>query len=188
MAHGPRRNNVLPGMLLLGGAIAIGASTLGAWAKVSGPDIALGNGKIGFNAIPNMSASSDSDATTILLVTAGVIAVSGLLLIATRVRALGLLWRLIALAGLVLPAILAVALWRDVTGDPAQVLSDPNASFVSRLGGLLTSGLENLGLVSLTPGSGLWLLTGGGIAVLIGIVVPAIRVPVPNTAANVSNT
>ena len=49
MAHGPRRNNVLPGMLLLGGAIAIGASTLGAWAKVSGPDIALGNGKIGFH-------------------------------------------------------------------------------------------------------------------------------------------
>jgi amino acid transporter len=178
-----RRNNTIAGLTQLLGAILIAAGAFTPWATITGPNLGISLGgkstSLGFDVIPNMDSSGDSDSKAVLAVLAGVIAVLALALIATRVRGLGMLWRLGSLVALIVPAVLTVYLWKLVTGDPAEIFHDPNASAADKIRGVLQAGFERLGLIHVDPGLGLWLLSIGSVLVFLGIWIPATRTKEP---------
>jgi hypothetical protein len=173
-----RRSNVVPGVLLFLAAIVIGFATMQPWAHVSGPAFTVGLGdakspNIGFNMMPN--ADMGQDYTQPFLVGAAVaLAVLGLALIATRVRGLGVVWRILAVLALALPALAAYVLWTYVN-DPAGTVSESSDDVGTQLSALGLSLAQGIGLVKIEPGPGLWLLTAGTILALLAIVIPARR-------------
>ncbi|WP_139228914.1 DUF2510 domain-containing protein [Blastococcus tunisiensis] len=109
----------------------------------------------------------------LILGCAAALAVLALLLFVTRVPGLGVLWRVLALAALVLLGLTAVTAW-SVVNDPASVVADPDtlAGQGFETGVAL---LEALGFAVVEPGVGLWLLTAGSAIAGIGVLVPATR-------------
>jgi hypothetical protein len=177
--HRHLRSNSIAGLMLLLGAILIAAGSLAPWAKISGPEIPLaaaGKEKdLGLDIVPILHRSGDVNIKTILLVVTAVIASCAIALIVTRVRWLGVLCRLGALAALTVPVLLTLLLWRDITRDPADVLEDPNARVLDKIKGLFGSALEHLHLIKIEPDLGLWLLTAGILVAVLGVSVPTVR-------------
>jgi hypothetical protein len=101
------------------------------------------------------------------------LAVLALLLLVTRVRGLGVVWRVMALVVVAGVGLISVIAWTTIE-NPASVVTDPESPF----GRSLESGTklaQNLGLLEIKPALGLWLLTVGTGIAGIGLLVPALR-------------
>jgi hypothetical protein len=172
------RNHTVAGIgLLIGSAVsAFGASqawvSLGATAPL-GQNAGLGGHlSLGFDHFRTPSGDS-GNLKPLLIGGAVALAVLALLLFATRIPGLGLLWRLVALMIAGLLGLTAAAGW-GVINDPASVIADPESS-AGPIIGLGLSIAEFFGAASVEPGLGLWLLTVGAGVAAIGALIPATR-------------
>jgi len=152
-----RKNNALAGVTVLLGALVISFGAFRPLVRVQTAGVGLDAGAIDFNVVPRMSIGA-GDMQGALLVLAALIGLCALLLIATRVRGFGILWRLFGLVGLLVPTAVTYYLWTVVQGDSA------NSSLV-----------QKVGLVTVAPGEGLYALTAGVGIALIGLCIPASR-------------
>jgi hypothetical protein len=163
---------ILVGAALIGfGATqpwATGAATI-AWGPLSG---LTPNGKLGFDLLLAPDGLH-GDVKPLILGATIFMAIVALLLIATRVRGLGMLWRILTLLTAAGLGLICATAW-SVVSNPTSVLADSESPLGRILGGL-NSVAESSGLLQIKPGLGLWLLTiGCGIA-CIGALIPAIR-------------
>ena len=149
-------------------AWATGVGTL--LGRLSGLTI---NGSLGFDVLL-VPGGQYGNVKPLLLGCAAALAVLALLLFATRVRGLGVLWRLLALATLVVLGLTAVAAW-SVVNRPASVIADSESPLGEVLDFGVFSVLESTSLATVEPGVGLWLLTAGCAIVGIGALIPAGR-------------
>lgn len=172
------RNNAVAGVPVLVGAALMGFAATQPWA----------NGTVTVPAgwfagmMPGTNPGFDwlltpgggyGDVRPLMIGASAVAALAAIFLSATRMRGLGVLWRLLALPAVVGMSALAVSTW-SVVNNPASVLADPG----SPLGRLLeggVSGLDAIGLLGIRPGMGLWLLTVGCGIAAIGLLIPALR-------------
>jgi len=177
MAHNTRNHAVAGTALLIGAAVSAFAATQ-AWinADATVPAGYLGglgiNGSLGFDHFV-MPGGDGGDVTPLLIGSAAALAVSALLLFATRIPGLGVLWRFVALATAGLLGLTAAAGW-GVVDDPLPVVADPESPAGTILG-LGLSAAKFFKAVSVGPGLGLWLLTVGAAVAAIGALIPAAR-------------
>lgn len=170
-----RRNNALSGVVVLIGALLFGFGALRPWAQVQTGVLDIKAGSLNLSVVPNMSAAK-GQLQSVVLALAGLVGLCGLLLIATRARGLGVLWRLVGLAGLVPAGALAYYLWTVALSDnPSAVLNDAQAGITDKLTAVLGSLLRRTGLIKLTPGQGLYLMTIGVALAFVGLCLPASR-------------
>jgi hypothetical protein len=195
--HRRRRNGTVAGTVMLLGALVVGAGSALPCARIASPGFVASSGttmsaELGFGDLSN-SHQSGADATKALLIGAALlIGILGLALILTRVRGLGVLWRILALVALVLPASVTVVLWNYLNSSPADVLSDPTANMEDKLQGLGLSRADDLGILTIKPATGLWLLSAGTLLTFIALWIPATRptvtAPLPNRPAPASTS
>ena len=177
MAQNTRNHAVAGTALLIGAAVSAFAATQ-AWVSADatvplGRYAGLGmNGSLGFDHFVTPGGSG-GDVTPLLMGGAAALAVVALLLFATRIPGLGVLWRLVALATAGLLGLTAAAGWA-VINDPVSVVADPESSAGTILG-LGLSAAEFFTAGSVGPGLGLWLLTVGAGVAAIGALIPAAR-------------
>lgn len=170
-----RRNHVLTALGLL---VAAGLIALGAYQpviSVRGPEWSLELTKgLGIGLDPSASGGLDETSQALLVSFAAATAIMGLLLLVTRVRYLGLFWRMLALAFLAVPAVLSFYWWRFVS-DPVAALQPADPTVADKLLGSAESLVTGLGLVRVTAGQGLYLLAGGTLLGILSCLVPALR-------------
>ena len=172
------RNNGVAGVGLLVGAALIGFVSTQAWATGSltipfGRLAGLSPGdSLGFDVFLTANGQY-GDVQPVILGGAAFLAVAALLLIVTRVRGLGLLWRVLSILTVIGLGILCASGW-SVIGDPSSVIAEDGSVLRDALGGL-TSAAESTGLLDIGPGLGLWLLTIGCGVAAISVLIPAIR-------------
>lgn len=162
MVH--RRNNAFGGIVVLVGSLLVVFGAVLPWIELKSAGVAVAAGPVELQAAYK-SAMDVGELPTVIMwlgVSTGLIALA---LIATRVRGLGVMWRIFALMTLAFPAVIAVALW-------SAVLKGPDTK---TLGGMVQSALQNTGLLTTEAGQGLYILTIGAALVLIGCFIPAIR-------------
>jgi hypothetical protein len=84
-----RRKTAVAALLLLGASL-IAVGSVQPWAKISGPHIGLSGGgktgRLGFDSVPQLERSGDTNSISILLVVAAVIALCAIAFLVTRVR------------------------------------------------------------------------------------------------------
>jgi hypothetical protein len=171
------RNHSVAGVALLVGAAAIafaatqpwitGAGAL--WGRLAGITV---NGSLGFDLLV-APGGEHGDVKPVLFGCAAALAVLALLLFVTRVPGLGVLWRFLALATLVLVGFTAWAAW-SVVGSPASVVADPDSLPGQGLD-IAVDIAETIGVATIRPGLGLWVLTIGFGVTGIGALIPASR-------------
>jgi hypothetical protein len=172
------RNNAVAGVPVLVGAAFMGFGATRPWADgtvtiPAGFLAGLTPGKSpGFDFLL-MPGGSYGDVRPLILGASVVTGLAAIFLSVTRARGLGVLWRLLALPGVLGMGALAASTW-SVVNNPASVIADPDSP-LGRLveGGL--AGLETIGLANVKPGLGLWLLTVGCGIAAIGLLIPAVR-------------
>jgi hypothetical protein len=171
-----RRNNSVAGVLLLVAAMLIGASAVLPWIHFHGPTVNAEAVSLstGYDYTPGVDAD-DGDVTRAVIVGFAIaLAVCALLLIVTRLRGWGIVWRILGLLVLTGPAIMTWYVWSTVLSDPAGFLAQSESVSDQLLRAGLTLG-QSVGLVSAGPGSGLWAFSVGVCLGVIAIVIPAIR-------------
>jgi hypothetical protein len=157
------------------GAILIGFGATQPLADFTGPPIGINLlREINLTVTPSGGYGLDPSTLSLFLTGAAALAVLGLLLLVTRVRFLGLVWRLGGLIVLAVPALLSYSNWMFIT--------DPTATLKQRAhGDLLGQGIAILaeqtrGIAwDVAPGTGLYLLSGGVICGVLASLVPAMR-------------
>jgi hypothetical protein len=97
-----------------------------------------------------------------------------LLLFATRVRGLGLLWRATAIVCLVYPTLVVAWTWLFIH-DPTAELKSEQATTGDRLIGIGLDASRQFGLWDVTPGRGLYFITAGTVIAVVAVFIPAIR-------------
>jgi hypothetical protein len=171
---GRRRNHAVAGLaLVVAGALTWVATGQG-FVRIDGPGFTEGlASKLGLGDRTGVDYLLSQDRRVVLHVAALGLVVVGLLLLVTRLRFLGLLWRLGGLCCVGLTGVFAYAGWRFVS-DPASGIKD-NGSAGSALfrGGVDLA--HGLGLVHVKPGPGLCLVAAASIVALLGVLTPAIR-------------
>ena len=173
-----RRNHAVAGLGLVLSSILIGMGATQALVKISGPAFSVDLlKKIGITLRSSGSFGTDSQTTAILLACAALIALCGLSLLVTRIRYLGLLWRLGGLVGVALPAVFGYWYWQFIQ-NPTATLEASNTSIVEKIAG--TIGDLTRGVAwDVTPTTGLYFLSAGVVCGLISLLVPAGRKEVP---------
>jgi hypothetical protein len=180
------RNHAAAGVALLVGAALVAFSAGQAWleSRVTIPwglftELAP-NKALGFDTLL-APGGQYGDVRPLLLGGAAVVGLCALLLFATRVPGVGVVWRLLALAAVAGIGIVAAVAW-TVVSDPTSVVADDQSS----LGEVIRTA-ESVatlsGLLEVGPGRGLWLLTIGGAVAGIGALVPAGRGVRPSVRA-----
>lgn len=158
------RNNVVAGSIVLVGSLLVAFGVTQPWISVgTGLLQRLGlrpGAPVGFD-VPNADGR-DTDLRPYLLGGAVLFVVCAVALIATRVRGLGVVWRLLVLVGVVFLGLLAGEMW--------NFIGNPRVSFTA---------VQDIGAASLRPGLGLWLLTAGLVLAVVGALVPATKGTVP---------
>jgi hypothetical protein len=101
------------------------------------------------------------------------VALLGLLLVITRVRGLGVVWRLGVLAVLLLPAYLVLSLWK-IAVDPAAI-GGASRAFWRTVRVDQIAALSDLGEIDVDGGAGLIVMVLGTICSFIGCCVPAVK-------------
>jgi len=173
-----RRNHAAAGLGLVLSSILIGMGASQNLVKISGPDFNVDLlKKFGITLRSSGGFGTDSQTTAILLACAALIALCGLLLLVTRIRYLGLLWRLGGLVGAGLPAVFAYWFWQFIQ-NPTATLKAPNSSIVDQFVGTL-GGLTRGVAWDVTPTTGLYFLSAGVVCGVISLLVPAARKEVP---------
>jgi hypothetical protein len=177
MAQNTRNHAVAGTALLIGAAVSAFAANQ-AWVSADAT-VPLGRyagvgvtRSLGFDHFVTPGGAG-GDVTPLLMGGAAALAVLALLLFATRIPGLGVLWRLVALVTAGLLGLTAAAGW-GVINDPVSVLADPESSAGTILG-LGLSIAEFFKAASVGPGLGLWLLTVGAVVAAIGALIPAAR-------------
>ena len=168
-----RRGNAGAGILLLLAGLAIAVSATQPWMQLVGPNISLGSEVVGVGVNPSVAVPVDEELQSMVAFSGIAVAVLACLLSVTRVRGLGVVWRLLALVVILLPALAAAEAWALIGDVEATEQSETTA--VEQLGALMGDGLEALGLVTLEPTPGLFILTVGLVTALVGVLVPARR-------------
>ena len=173
-----RRNSSAAGAVLLFGAALIAFSGTQPWAQgnigaVWAQSAGLGvNGALGFDHLL-VPGPAEGDVRPAIFGGAAVMAVAALLLFRTRVRGVGLLWRVMALLAVAAPAWIAAVAWQ-VVDNPASLMSDGDG-FWGRTAELGAQNAESLAVAQASPGMGLWLLTAGSATSVIAVLIPASR-------------
>jgi hypothetical protein len=169
-----RRNHAVAGLaLVLAGALTWLATTQ-SLVRIDGPAFTAGSAKkLGLEIKTGLDYGMDPEIQLTLYAAALGFVVMGLLLLITRVRYLGLLWRVGALCSLGITGAVVVAAWMFVS-DPASAISDADAD-TQRLfrGGLSVA--KGLGLLDVSAAGALYLLTAASIVALLGVLTPAFR-------------
>jgi hypothetical protein len=130
--------------------------------------------------VPRGTDPGDTEERQLLLAVGIGIGVCGACLMLTRVRVLGPILRLLTLALATAPAAQAISVWAAVGKTSTDVLDDPDASLLDKslagVGGLL----ESLGVITIKPAIGLYVLSAACVAVLLGCLIPARRLVPPS--------
>ena len=170
-----RRNHAVTALGLI---VASGLAATGGYRPViivRGPQGSMELAKgLGLGLDPSAASGLDEASQAILLGASVAVAVIGLLLLVTRVRYLGLLLRLIALLFLAVPATLTVLWWRFVS-DPVAAMQSQEPSIPEQVAGAAGDILNALGLVRVTAGDGLYLISAGTATGILACLVPAFR-------------
>jgi hypothetical protein len=169
-----RRNNSLAGVLLLLGALLTAFGAARPWAQITINALNLKALKLDLSAVPQLSADA-GNLQAAVFGAAALMGVSALLLIGTRARGLSVIWRVAGLLGVLGPALLTYYLWAVALGDPAKVLDDPSASTLDKTLGIAELLLSHAGLITISPGQGLYAMTAGAVVALIGCFMPGSR-------------
>jgi len=98
------------------------------------------------------------------VVTAGL----AVLLIRSRTGSWGVLWRLLAVVSLLLPALVAGGTWYQLAQSPGNQVASP----VRSVGEPPSLG-PDVGLITITPAAGVYLLTVGVLLAFAGCALPA---------------
>lgn len=163
-------------MLLIGAALVAFSGTkpwaqgsiAAVWGRLAGLQL---NGALGFDHAL-APGPEEGDVRPAIFAAAAVLAVAALLLFITRVRGVGLLWRLLALAATAVPAWIAVVAW-EVVENPASLVTDGDGA--GRGIEFTVQAAAVLGVAQASPGVGLWLLTAGSALAVIAVLIPASR-------------
>jgi hypothetical protein len=170
-----RRNHSITALGLIAAALLIGLSSLQDLVVLQAPAARIqALGVLEVDLQPDGAVEPDEEIQPIVLVCAAGLFLSGLLLLITRVRYLGIMWRLVALGSLLLPIVLAVTYWMFVD-DPKRALvsqDDPALQEMIRTGALVLNDALGGGF---EPRAGLYVLTAGCMLALISVFIPAIR-------------
>lgn len=166
-----RRNSSLAAVVMLVGSALIAFGSTQSWAGVS-----VLTDKVDLDWDKTVTSDgSVSNFEPFLLTVSIAVAVCALLLMVTRVRGLGVVWRLISLAFLASFTFVLVLTWQTVN-DPALLSKHlPGGGVVQGLGGLITNFFKTTGALSVEPGKGLWLATIGCGLAAVGSLIPAFR-------------
>ena len=78
-----------------------------------------------------------------------------------------------------IPGLLAIAVWDAVGETSAEVVDDPDASLLDKARSGVSGVLEGLGVISVQPAVGLYVLSAASVAVVIGCLIPARRLMSP---------
>jgi hypothetical protein len=93
-----RRNNVLPGLLIAVGGVLVFLASAKPWIAVTGFPISVTfKSIVQMGLDPNYSQGADVNLRQLMQILAAGVGVAGVLLLATRIPGLGVLWRLAAL-------------------------------------------------------------------------------------------
>ena len=153
-----RRNNAAPGIgFLLAGLLIL----LSAFLPVI--DFTVASVAVaGVNVTPK--ASYNPDPIGLWLWTGGFVFAFGVILLATRIRGLGILWRILAAIPVLIMGAYAAYMWYYLSNPQG---ADGDKSVGAGIVQGLATGAQDLGLYSVSAGAGLVLLT---VAVIVGIV------------------
>lgn len=172
-----RRNNVAAGLIVVSGALLLILGAFLPLLTLKSPDVGLNIG------IAEVSLQYQQELVPVelqmLLIPLGLLlALLGLFLIATRIRGLGILWRVGSLTCFALAGGLALYCWNIIGGDPIGILNAsgrPNEEANDELGDFLEAALQNTGLLTVNPGIGLYVVSLGSALTFIGCCIPATR-------------
>ena len=170
-----RRNNAAAAIVLLLAAVLIAAATQVPLVLFIGPDLSVAQDAVSLGFTPGLEVNATDVTGSALLTAAAFIALLALALLITRIRGLGVLWRLGALVILALPVLLGLGMWQQVKDGPAEALRSPDAAIGERLLGFAASVAQDLGFYSFEPGMGLWMLSAGAVLGVLGVLIPAAR-------------
>ncbi len=152
----------------------MGFSAVLPWARFVGPSLSLGRAttQVGYDYTPGVNAP-DGDATRPLIIGFAIaLGVLALALIATRVRGLGVLWRLLALLVLALPAWGVWEFWAIAIAQPDRFLAD-DPTTAGQIFGAGFRLAELIGAVHVDAGAGLWAISAACVLGLLALVIPA---------------
>jgi hypothetical protein len=171
-----RRNNSLPGLVILVGAALLALAPRFSWAPVSIPPLGIDDRPLKLDAVPGLDFGGGDSANlpAWTLATAAVIGVLGLLLAATRIPGLGPVWRVAVLLILTVPGSTAFYLW-SLHKDPLTGFSKASPGFWGQLKAGGTIGYDELGSIVVGSGPALYLLAAGTLCAFIGCCIPAGR-------------
>lgn len=175
------RSNAGAGAAVLIGGVAVAMASQQPWVSITGPSLGITlKDVVDVGIAPRGTDTGDTEERQLLLAVGAGLAICGVLLMLTRVRVVGPLLRLFTLTLAAIPAFLAISVWAAVGETAGDVFDDPEASFVDKaragVGGLL----ESLGVITIQPAIGLYVLSAGSVAVLLGCLIPARRLVDPS--------
>lgn len=164
-----RRNNALAGIFMLVGCMLIGVGSGQPWVHIGIPWLHF-DADFGFDQTV-MSDGTTFDFKKLIIAIAVITSICAVALIATRVRGLGVLWRIIALACLAVLGGAMAFVW-PVANDPAVLAHNihNSAARTALIGGATL--LKDFGAVSVGPSAGLWTVTVGVAIGVIGALIP----------------
>ncbi|MEV8212509.1 DUF2510 domain-containing protein [Leifsonia sp. NPDC077715] len=163
-----RRNHAVAAIGFIIAALLIGFGLLfpyGVFTLLKGADLLV---------TPTHDFALDETSAALLLAIAIFLAILGLLLLITRVRYLGVLWRILGLAAIVVPAIYAFTLWSFINDPTVTMKEQSNGNVFSEAFALVSDASRGSGW-DLTAGLGLWLLSAGVVCGILAALIPAIR-------------
>jgi hypothetical protein len=169
-----RRSNVTAGVIVVAGALMLALTSRLSWAQLTIPALNVRERALYLDAVPGIDLGGDTvDFRGWLLGAALAVGVLGLLLVGTRVRGLGFVWRICVLLVLVFPANLVLSLWR-VAVEPTGV-SSASPAFWKAIHIDQAAALADLGELEIDGTSGLILMVLGTVCSFLGCCVPAVR-------------
>ena|SRR5664280_359976 len=171
-----RRNNVLPGLLVAVGGVLVFLASAKPWIAVTGFPVSItfkSIVQVGLD--PNYSQGADVSLRQLMQILAAGVGVAGILLLATRIPGLGVLWRLAALGLAVIPGLIFYYVWQAANASPLEALQDPSASLADKIRGVVVGVPERIGIVHVGPATGLYAGIAGLVCVVLGCFVPAGR-------------
>ena len=140
---------------------------------IQGPEFGLGVTKrLGLTLQPHGGYGQSEEIRLILWGACGGLVVLALLLLATRVRFLGIVWRAGGVVVAAVPTFYVYAAWAFVS-DPMGAIGNEDTGTLARLARAGADATRTLGLWDVTPGPGLYLLTAGILVFLIALLIPS---------------
>jgi hypothetical protein len=172
-----RRNNAAPGIALLVAGLLILLSSALSVAEIGGGSLTL------FGVSVSPGTSYDPDPVGLWFWTAAFVAGFGLILLLTRVRGLGILWRILALIPILIMGAYAGFAWYFIS-HPEQLLTSSDQTTQDLEQGL-AQGAQALTGIHVSPGAGLIVLSAAILIGIIAIFLPSIKsekfVPLPGS-------